>query len=95
MKEAKTLKKHRSQLQDAVNVILKVVSILIVPLGIGLFCSQRFQGGMSYSEAIVNTVAAVLGMIPEGLVLLISIGAGGRCGQSGAAEDTGARAFLH
>lgn len=73
MKEAKVLKKHHSQLQDAVNVILKVVSILIVPLGIGLFCSQRLQGGMSYSEAIVNTVAAVLGMIPEGLVLLISI----------------------
>ena len=71
-REARTLKKHRSQLQEAVNVILKVVSILIVPLGAGLFCHQWFQGA-TYAGAIVNTVAAVLGMIPEGLVLLISV----------------------
>lgn len=71
-REARTLKKHRSQLQEAVNVILKVVSILIVPLGAGLFCRQWFQGA-TYADAIVNTVAAVLGMIPEGLVLLISV----------------------
>ena len=71
--EAKTFKKHPSQLQKAINVILKVVSILIVPLGAGLFCSQHFVGGSKISEAIVNTVAAMLGMIPEGLVLLISI----------------------
>ncbi|MGI5855277.1 MAG: cation-translocating P-type ATPase [Candidatus Merdivicinus sp.] len=73
MSEAKVLKKHPSQLQKAINVILKVVSILIVPLGAGLFCSQRFLAGAEISDAIVNTVAAVLGMIPEGLVLLISI----------------------
>ncbi len=70
---ARTFKKHPSQLQKAINVILKVVSILIVPLGVGLFCSQYFLAESSFSNSVINTVAAVLGMIPEGLVLLISV----------------------
>lgn len=72
-KEAKTFKRHSSELKKAINKILKVISIIIVPIGIGLFCKQYYMAHTSYSEAILSTVAALLGMIPEGLVLLTSL----------------------
>lgn len=73
MSEAKVMKKQKSELQKSINTILKIISILIVPLGAGLFASQYFVSGASFGSSIVNMVAAVLGMIPEGLVLLTSI----------------------
>lgn len=73
MAEATVMKKHRSELQRSINMILKIVSVLIVPLGAGLFASQYWASHASFSDAVVNMVAAVLGMIPEGLVLLTSI----------------------
>ncbi len=72
-KEAKMFKRHSSELKKAINQILKVISIIIVPIGIGLFCKQFYMAGNSYSESILSTVAALLGMIPEGLVLLTSL----------------------
>ncbi len=71
--EAKAYKRHPSELRDAMNTILKGVSIVILPLGIGFFLRQHFAAGSSPQQDIVGTVAAVLGMIPEGLVLLTSI----------------------
>ena len=44
-----------------------------IPVGILLFLSQRVIPGTTRSDAIVNTVAGVIGMIPEGLVLLTSV----------------------
>ncbi|WP_343248943.1 cation-translocating P-type ATPase [Diplocloster hominis] len=73
MSEARKLKKHSSELQRSINIILKIISILIVPLGAGLFASQYFISKATFADSIVNMVAAVLGMIPEGLVLLTSI----------------------
>lgn len=71
--QAKIMKKHKSELQKSLNVILKIISILIIPLGAGLFASQYFISHATFANAVVNMVAAVLGMIPEGLVLLTSI----------------------
>ena len=70
---AKELKKSKSQLQKSINQILKIVSFLIIPLGIGLFITQHYVSKMSFSQSIIGTVAAILGMIPEGLVLLTSV----------------------
>jgi cation-transporting ATPase E len=72
-KEAKTYKRHNSELKKSINQILKVISIIIVPIGIAMFCKQYYFGGESYKTAILATVAALLGMIPEGLVLLTSL----------------------
>lgn len=72
-KEAKQFKKHNSELRNCINKILKLISMIIVPVGVGLFCKQFFIGDLSYQTATLNTVAAVLGMIPEGLVLLTSV----------------------
>lgn len=71
--EASSIKDNSSYLQNTINNILKIVTILIVPVGILLFLSQYFYSGQSYKEAILGTVAGIIGMIPEGLVLLTSI----------------------
>lgn len=60
-------------MQDSIGRIIKIVGFLIVPVGILLFLSQRAIEGTTTSDAIVNTVAGVIGMIPEGLVLLTSV----------------------
>ena len=72
-REAKEYKAHSSELRNAVNTILKVVSIVIIPVGILLFYKQYVIRGDTIEHAVVGMVAGVLGMIPEGLVLLTSI----------------------
>ena len=54
-------------------MILKYISIIIVQLGILLFLKQYLYGNLGFNDAIVSTVAAIIGMIPEGLVLLTSV----------------------
>ena len=71
--EAKQFKRHNSELRNSLNAILKVISIIIVPLGMLLFYKQYYIVGDSVKDAVVSTVAAALGMIPEGLVLLTSV----------------------
>lgn len=71
--KARTKKRATSEMQLAIRRIIFIVSIAIIPVGIGLFTTQRILGGLSISDAIVKTVAGVIGMIPEGLVLLTSV----------------------
>ncbi len=71
--EAKEFKRHNSELRNSLNAILKVISIIIVPLGAMLFYKQYMIVGDTLKDSVVNMVAAVLGMIPEGLVLLTSV----------------------
>ncbi len=71
--EAKEFKRHNSELRNSLNKILKVISIIIVPLGIALFAKQYYLVGDTFQNSVVSTVAGVLGMIPEGLILLTSI----------------------
>lgn len=71
--EAKQFKRYKTELQRNLDTILKFISIIIVPLGIILFAKQYWISGNTYEQAALDTVAAVLGMIPEGLVLLTSV----------------------
>ena len=71
--EAKEFKRHNSELKNSLNAILKVISIIIVPLGALLFYKQYYVVGNTFKDSIVSMVAGVLGMIPEGLVLLTSV----------------------
>lgn len=69
--EAKCVKEVESVLLKSLNKIIKIVSILIIPIGILLFLNQ-YHMDKNLSISVINTVAALIGMIPEGLVLLTS-----------------------
>lgn len=71
--EAKVFKKHPSQLRDSINKVLKMIAVIIVPVGVAMFWKSYCLTGQEYREAVLNMVAAVVGMIPEGLVLLTSV----------------------
>lgn len=71
--KAKSKSKQKSVLQDNIDMILKIVSSIILPLGTLLFLTQFFINKTSYADSIIGTVAGVSGMIPEGLVLLTSV----------------------
>lgn len=71
-KEAKCIKKINSEIMKSLNKIIRTVSIVIIPVGALLFFNQLGLEGNCLKNAVVNTVAAIIGMIPEGLVLLTS-----------------------
>ena len=70
--EAKQIKKAKSEIMISLNKIIKTVSIIIIPVGALLLYNQINVMGASFNQAILQTVAALIGMIPEGLVLLTS-----------------------
>lgn len=71
--KAKHKNKASSEMKTSIEKIIKVLSVVIVPVGIVLFISQMKAFPNDIASAIVNTVAGVIGMIPEGLVLLTSV----------------------
>ncbi len=70
--EAKQHKAVNSEIMNSLNGIIKFVSFIILPLGALLFARQHFLTGTETNEAILSTVSALVGMIPEGLILLTS-----------------------
>ncbi len=73
LKKAKKEKRQPSRLRDALDFIIKTTTIIIVPLGLFLFSKQYFLSGLTFDEAIIQTAASMIGMIPEGLILLTSV----------------------
>lgn len=71
-KGAKYIKKPNSQILKALKAIIKTVSLVIFPVGILLFCNNYFELGLDIKNSVESTSAAVIGMIPEGLILLVS-----------------------
>lgn len=71
--EAKYLKRPNSEMMRSIKKIIKLVTIVLLPVGVMLFFNQMniLEGNMK--EAIEGTVAAVIGMIPSGLVLLTTV----------------------
>ena len=70
--EAKYIKKVNSEIMRSLEKIIKIVSIIIFPIGLLLFINQICLSGNTFNNSIINTVAALVSMIPEGLVLLTS-----------------------
>lgn len=71
--DAKRIKKEiNSQIMRSLNKIVKYVSIALVPIGILLLLRQFSIDDNTTQNAVVSVVAAVVGMIPEGLILLVS-----------------------
>ena len=56
----------------SLNKIIKILTFIIIPIGLALFFSQYYLQGASLKDSALGTVAAIIGMIPEGLVLLTS-----------------------
>jgi cation-transporting ATPase E len=71
-KDAKKVKRSHSEIMRAVNGIIKVVTVAIFPIGAILLHSQYKLVG-NLKEAVVQATAGLIGMIPEGLVLLTSM----------------------
>ena len=71
-KEAKYQKKANSVIMDSFEKLLKILSIFIIPIGIIMYFSQVNATDGNVPQAIFGTVASLIGMIPEGLVLLTS-----------------------
>ena len=69
---AKYVKKVNSEIMNSLKKIIKILTYAIIPIGIILFLNQLYILNASYQTAVVSTVAAIIGMIPEGLVLLTS-----------------------
>lgn len=70
---AKYVKKQSSEMMRSINRIISTISVCIVPFSLVLFFKAIFITGQDFNRGIVSTVAAIIGMIPEGLVLLTSI----------------------
>ncbi|MGN1411022.1 MAG: HAD-IC family P-type ATPase [Oscillospiraceae bacterium] len=71
-KDAKKLNKNNSEIMNSINKIIKCVSIAIFPIGtILLYGQYRLTGNLK--EAVIQATAGLIGMIPEGLVLLTSM----------------------
>jgi cation-transporting P-type ATPase E len=73
--EARRFGLVRSELVDGINRILKYVTWVIVPLAVLLLASQLHARG-TVREALTGTVAALVGVVPQGLVLLTSVAFG-------------------
>jgi cation-transporting ATPase E len=71
--KAKHKNRTSSEMRDSIEKIIKVLSVIIIPVGLLLFYSQYYRVHDTLDQAIVHTVGGVVGMIPEGLVLLTSL----------------------
>lgn len=63
----------KSEMMKALDQILHVVAVLLIPMGLLLFWKQHWIMELSVPEAAVAVIAALVGMIPEGLYLLTSV----------------------
>ena len=72
--EAKAMQKgEQSEMIRSLDKLVKFVGIALIPIGIILFVQSFFFNGDPFRSSITSMVAAVIGMIPEGLYLLASV----------------------
>ncbi len=70
--EAKYIKKNESQILSSFKFIIKLCTIIILPLGLMLFVSKFFIHSGTIQSSVLSTVSALVGMIPSGMILLTS-----------------------
>lgn len=71
--EAKIHKPVTSELVQSIRKVAKFTSYIIIPLGVILFLEAYFLRNSDIKLSVVSSAAALLGMLPKGMVLLISI----------------------
>ncbi len=72
-KASKSYKAPASDLFRDLNNLLKYIAIFMIPMAPAMFLSQRFVSGKGVTEAITKTCGSVIGMIPAGIYLLITV----------------------
>lgn len=73
-KEAKTMERtEESEMIRSINLVVKWVGFIIIPVGLILFAQSYFYNEETIARSVTSAVAAVIGMIPEGLYLLTTI----------------------
>lgn len=70
---AKYIKKRSSEMMNAIDTIIRIIAFCIIPFGVVLFLKAFLMIKLSFEDGVVSTVAALIALIPEGLVLLTSI----------------------
>lgn len=65
--------REQSEMIRSINKIVKWMGIILIPIGALLFYQARFVSGSSFADSVASSVAAVIGMIPEGLYLLTTV----------------------
>ncbi len=73
LKAKKMPSSEQSEMVRSINKIVAFAGLIIIPIGIALFVQSFYIQGNSFSESVPSMVAALIGMIPEGLYLLLSI----------------------
>ena len=71
--KAKEVKEKKSEMIKDIETIIKVAGFLIIPIGLALFLEAVFLNDVSFQKAVTSMVGAVIGMIPEGLYLLVTV----------------------
>ncbi len=71
--KAREIKNKKSELVKNIELIIKIAGIAIIPLGVALYVEAVAINHKTVSEAIVSMVGAIIGMIPEGLYLLLTV----------------------
>jgi len=73
-REAKKMKKQtKSEMMISLSRLVRAIGIIIIPIGLLLFHNQHNILGLDIQRSVVSSVAAVVGMIPEGLYLLTTV----------------------
>lgn len=70
---ARRYKKANSEILTILNRVIKTLALIILPAGLLLFASQYFRNQATWQDAVVSSAAGMIGMIPEGLILLTSV----------------------
>lgn len=71
--QAKYIKKRSSEMMKAIDKIIRIVAVCIIPFGVILFLKAFLYLKEPFEQGVTSTVAALIAMIPEGLVLLTSV----------------------
>lgn len=71
--KAKMLNDKPAEMVRDIERIIKIAGILIIPVGLGLFYQAFWINGETVRNAVVSSVGAVIGMIPEGMYLLATM----------------------
>ena len=71
--KSKKHKKVNSELLNSMKKVTRLTSVIIIPVGILLFIQAFFFRDQVIKSSVISTAAALLGMLPKGLILLISI----------------------
>ncbi len=70
----KDFKPQTSNLFKDLNSLIKIILIILIPIGVLTFCKEFFMSGSTIENSITNTSGAITGMIPSGMYLLITVG---------------------